>query len=104
MDDKIKKFINVAKQKDLVLQTVVLKKSEFRTKIKAQRWAKDNAMKYSKIDETSSTFRLIQRDYEDFERTSFKSEKVSASLTFVFACLKGSKEKVDKFFWERAFK
>jgi hypothetical protein len=53
-------------------QTLIMSKTEFKTKGEAKAWAKEKGFKQDDVRETTASWRLRQRSPEDFNQSSFR--------------------------------
>lgn len=69
------------------MQTLIFSKERFEKREDAIAWAKDNGFKATKVDETSTSWRLRQREPGEFTRGSFRTIKLSDGITGVIGRL-----------------
>ena len=66
------------------VQTIIFKKSDF-TAASAKKWAREHGFKAGKVDETSESFRLRQRDPGQFQKDSFRTISFRRGVSAVVA-------------------
>ena len=64
------------------IQTLIFDKKVF-SREEAIQWAKDHDFKSSSVDETSTSFRLRQRDPGDFREGSFRTIEITTGVKAV---------------------
>ncbi len=69
------------------MQTLIFSKDKF-SKDQAQSWAKAHSFVAEKIDETEDSFRIRQRDPEDFRTRSLRTIEIEEGITAVVGKLK----------------
>jgi hypothetical protein len=67
------------------VQTLIFDKEVFPRAKDAKRWAKGHSFKHQKVDETTNTFRLRQRDPRDFVSGHFATIEMSPGVKAVVA-------------------
>lgn len=72
----------------MVVQTLIFSKDSFKTKEEAAKWAQEHNFRSDKVDETSDSFRLRQRDPNDFDDTSFRTIDLTDGVKAVVGKLK----------------
>ncbi len=90
----------VTKQEPTTVQTLIFSKEVFQSVEEAVAWAKEHDFKFDKVDEKENTFRLRQRDPDDFVEGSYKTIDLTEGVQAVIGRLK---EVADKAVWSRAF-
>ncbi len=82
----------MAEVQTLTLQTVILLKTRFKTRSEALKWMRDHAkeqnLRFNKIDETETSFRFRQRTPALFDPLSFRTKRIDSGILFVFGKLK----------------
>ena len=77
----------VALQESTTLQTLVFDNRDW-TRERAVEWARNHDFRSDKVDETSTSFRLRQRDPDDFQEGSFRTINITTGLKAVIGRLK----------------
>jgi hypothetical protein len=70
------------------MQSLIFSKDKFKTGAAATKWALDHEFKADKVDETQSSFRLRQRDPDDFVSTSFRTIEIDDGVSAVIGRLR----------------
>jgi len=70
------------------IQTLIFLKEKFKTAEAAKKWAADHDFKSDKVDETKDSFRLRQKDPEDFDSNSFRTIDLEEGVKAVIGRLK----------------
>lgn len=81
--------IEVSKQEDdsTLIQTLIFSKEDY-TEEEAKEWAKAHDFRADKVDETEDSYRLRQKDPEDFEEGSFRTIDLTDGVRAVIGKLK----------------
>lgn len=88
-------------EKATTVQTLIFDKAVF-SRSEAIKWARSHGFKSNKVDPTSSSYRLRQRNPGDFARGSFRTISLRRGVKAVIGTLKADKQKVSKGFWTGA--
>ena len=70
------------------IQSLIFNKDDFKTGAAATKWALDHEFKADKVDETESSYRLRQRDPDDFVSTSFRTIEIDDGVSAVIGRLR----------------
>lgn len=71
------------------VQTLIFDRAKFKSSESAVKWAKTHRFSADKVDETDSSFRLRQRDPDDFQKGSFRTISLTDGVQAVVGRLKG---------------
>ena len=76
------------KQQHMMVQTLIFDKETFETAADAKKWAKDHDFRSDKVDETENSWRLRQRNPNDFKEDSFRTISMGKGIKAVVGKLK----------------
>ena len=92
-------------EKQMVIQSLILSKDKFKTQAEVTKWIKDHGFTVLKgdeveitkpgVDETTQSWRVRQRDPEDFQPGSFRTIDIADGVKAVVGKLKPGVEKSD---------
>ena len=92
-------FLTSIITKQTEIQTLIFSKKHF-TRESVVKWARDHDFHSGKVDETSTSFRLRQKEPGDFIQGSFRTIELTTGVKAVIGRPRPSKAKVGKDFWK----
>ncbi len=81
-DSLVKDALEDAAQQNMVVQSLIFDKDMF-TEDKAKQWALDHGFKADKVDATEDSYRLRQREPEEFDPDSFRTIAITEGVQAV---------------------
>jgi hypothetical protein len=83
------------KKNSMVVQTLILSKSKFKSSKDAKKWVKNHGFKSSKIDETSGSYRFRQIDPGRFDKDTFRTITITDGVKAVVGKKKVKRSKIE---------
>lgn len=85
----------LAQRQPTTVQTLIFSKDRYETAALAKNWAREHKYRADKVDETSESWRLRQKEPGDFKEGSFRTIELTEGVKAVIGKLKTESTKMD---------